>query len=175
MLLIICIIGCQQTLFTNGFVPQRFGDYNPHLTQPKLVKLRRRSLARATPSKDDETDVGAEDVQWELFQQHHVGSWKGLWTTYDAMGDKLLESAAVVENALSEDQNAVHVTQSIIQESVSADCPTCFDSSTAKELPVANYDSTLPDWTSKYRLRFGANGMVVGPKVLRSGVSKWSA
>jgi hypothetical protein len=87
------------------------------------------------------------------------------------MGDKLLETAAVVDNAVPLANDKVQVTHRIVEESVSADCPTCFDSTTTRDLPVAKYDTTLPDWPMKYRLKFGANGMVVGPKVLKTGIS----
>lgn len=171
--LLTCILGCQQALFvTAGFAFHLSVDVLPNLRRSAAYSSTGRSRrALRTDQFHSETQEGGTDVQWELFKQHHVGSWKGLWTTYDAMGDKLLESAAVVDNALSGDKNAVEVAQSIIQESVSADCPTCFDSSTTKDLPKAIYDATVPDWSSQYRLKFGANGMVVGPKVLKTGAS----
>jgi hypothetical protein len=153
----------------------------------------RSSTRRASRGEDDDAtapvgrrgqggDGSDDDVQWQLFKKHHVGSWKGLWTTYDAMGDKLLETAAIVDNAElaaaeGPDGEAlsplVQVTHRIVQESVSADCPTCFDSATTREIPVAKYDTRLPEWPMKYRLKFGANGMVVGPKVLKTGISTY--
>jgi hypothetical protein len=107
-------------------------------------------------------------IQWELFKKHHAkGSWKGIWTTFDYIGDVIDETVASVDylQHQSEDANDVIVqTHNIVVGAARSDCATCFDSMDTKEIPVATYS---PDNMRKSRM--AACAMVNGPSLLRSG------
>ena len=116
-------------------------------------------LSTAEPLAEDDTEV-----QWELFNKHHAkGSWKGVWTTYDYIGDIIDETVASVDlNAVGED-NIEH-THTIVVGAKRSDCKTCFDSMETRTLPVAQY--TPQD---RKKSRFAACSMINGPSILRSG------
>ena len=104
------------------------------------------------------------EVQWDLFKKHHAkGSWKGIWTTYDYIGDVKDETVASVDLSLKGDEQIDH-THTIVVGAKRSDCATCFDSMETKTLPVAQY---TPDNLRKSR--FAAVSMVNGPTLLRSG------
>ena len=112
----------------------------------------------------DEADDAT--IQWDLFKKYHAkGSWKGVWTTYNYIGDVLDETVASV-NLNLEEENESHIdhTHTIVVGATRSDCATCFDSMETKTLPVATY---TPDNLRKSR--FAACSMVNGPTILRSG------
>lgn len=120
---------------------------------PKLF-----SSAQAASEGDDPS------VQWELFNQHHAkGSWKGVWTTYDFIGDVIDETVASVD-MIAKGEDLIDHTHTIVVGAKRSDCKTCFDSMETKTLPVAQY---TPDDLKKSR--FAACSMVNGPTLLRSG------
>lgn len=133
----------------NGFVL-------PHGTASSEYRL------HASTVNDEVEDDSA--IQWELFNKHHAkGSWKGVWTTYDAIGDIIDETVASVDlNAKSD--NLIEHTHTIVVGAKRSDCETCFDSMETKTLPVAQY---TPENLRKSR--FGAVSMINGPSLLRSG------
>uniref|UniRef100_A0A7R9WYV5 DUF3598 domain-containing protein n=1 Tax=Craspedostauros australis TaxID=1486917 RepID=A0A7R9WYV5_9STRA len=120
---------------------------------------------------DDEDEYEAEAdiaIQWELFKKHHAkGSWKGVWTTYNFIGDIIDETVASVDLNLQSkfDDMVVDHAHTIVVGAKKSDCETCFDSFDTKTLPVARY---TPETLSQ-RNRLGANGMVIGPSILKSG------
>jgi hypothetical protein len=104
-------------------------------------------------------------VQWDLFKTHHAqGSWKGVWTSYDYLGDVMDETVASVNLNYDETNDVVQQTHSIVVGAKRSDCTKCFDSFDTKELPVAQYSPT-----ELRKLRLGSVGMVNGPSLLRSG------
>ncbi|KAL7561844.1 hypothetical protein ACA910_009682 [Epithemia clementina (nom. ined.)] len=126
------------------------------------------------------------EIQWELFRKHHAkGSWKGIWTTYDYMGDVMDETIASVDlipnhngDGIDDDgdnNNVVTHLHQIVVGAKQSDCETCFDSMEIKTLPVATYTkesfAAARERASGGRrpMRLGACGMVIGPTVLRSG------
>lgn len=103
-------------------------------------------------------------VQWELFNKHHAkGSWKGVWTSHDYIGDVIDETVASVDlNA--KDSSTIDQTHTIVVGAKKSDCATCFDSMETKVIPVATYS---PD--NLRNSRFAAVSMVNGPTILSSG------
>lgn len=104
-----------------------------------------------------------ENVQFELLQKHHLGEWKGTWTSYNQMGDVEDETIASVELTKIDDE--IQQIHNIIVDSKQSDCTTCFDSAETKSFPVARYS---PEQMG--RVRCAASGIVIGPSLLRSGV-----
>jgi len=127
-------------------------------------------------SEDDDGDDNA--IQWELFQKYHnKGSWKGIWTTYDYMGDVSLETIASVDykNAIAADTDgaepaAVDVSHTIVVGATKSNCATCFDDMETRTIPVAQY---TPTNFAARKTRLGACGMVVVPSLLRNGASEF--
>ncbi|CAJ1940438.1 unnamed protein product [Cylindrotheca closterium] len=114
-----------------------------------------------TTSTPSETDDAA--LQWELFNKHHAkGSWKGIWTTYNFIGDVIDETVASVDLIPGPDQ--IQHTHTIVVGAKRSDCATCFDSMEKKTLPVAEYSPV-----DLKKSRFAACSMVNGPSLLRSG------
>ena len=133
--------------------------------------------AKATKTMDNNNKKADDDsgIQWELLKKHHArGSWKGIWTTYDYIGDVAMETVASVDCVLQTDDGSnssevVDVSHNIVVGAQRSDCATCFDTMEAKTIPVATY---TPDSFQARKTRLGACGMVVGPSLLRSGSSK---
>ena len=131
--------------------------------------------------KDEEIAVDDRDLQWSLFQKYHAkGSWKGIWTTYDYMGDVMDETIASVDLIPNDnDKDVVTHLHQIVVGAKKSDCETCFDSMDVKTLPVATYTpsnllgpntGTGTDGRQQQlppRARLGACGMVMGPTLLR--------
>lgn len=140
------------TLTVNAFVP-------PKQTTSSLQSTRLFS----SPQEEEVLDDAA--IQWELFNKHHAkGSWKGIWTSYDMLGDVIDETVASVDlNAKSD--NLIEHTHTIVVGAKRSDCATCFDSMEQKVLPVAQY---TPD-NVLCRSRFAGVSMINGPSILRSG------
>ena len=65
----------------------------------------------------------------------------------------------------NDDSNSVTHTHRILSSSTQSDCTTCFSSSEVTTLPVATY---APETLGR-RNRCAAQGMVIGPSVLKSG------
>ena len=131
-----------------GFVPQ----------QPRSPSYR--TSERYSSFQEEEDSV----LQWNLFKKHHAkGSWKGIWSTHDNIGDVVDETVASVDLNLQGDTLIDH-THTIVVGAKRSDCETCFDSMETKTLPVAQY---TPD--NLRNARFAACGMVNGPTLLRSG------
>jgi hypothetical protein len=140
-------------------------------------------------SGDDNGDVPSDslkNIQWELFRKHHARfgcsqeygqvttSWVGRWTTYDYVGDILIETMPASVNYIYTSSPSidakVQVTHTISTGSATSDCATCFDDpNTSRTIPITLY--TPESIGTKTRL--GACSMVVGPSILqKSGTSK---
>jgi hypothetical protein len=108
-------------------------------------------------------------IQWDLFTKHHAkGSWKGIWTSYDYIGDVIDETVASVDLNVKEGNDGEKVvdhTHTIVVGAKRSDCKTCFDSMELKTLPVAKY---TPD-NILQKSRLAGVAMVNGPSLLRSG------
>jgi len=105
------------------------------------------------------------EIQWDLFKKHHAkGSYKGIWTSFNYIGDIIDETVASVNIDYDEDNDSIEHTHTIAVGATRADCDTCFDSSEAKVLPVAQYTSK-----DLRKTRLGSIGMINGPSLLRSG------
>jgi hypothetical protein len=132
----------------NGFAPQQ------------RATLSRSHILKST-QVDEEADAA---IQWELFNKHHAkGSWKGVWTTYNYIGDVVDETVASVDLNAKGD-NLIDHTHTIVVGAKRSDCATCFDSMEQKTLPVAQYSPG-----NLRKSRFGGVSMVNGPSLLRSG------
>lgn len=111
-------------------------------------------------------------VQWELFQKHHAqGSWRGVWTTYDYIGDVIDETIASVDlniKDINDDDDGpikyIEHAHTIVVGAKKSDCATCFDSMETKVFPVATYTQD-----NLRNSRFAAISLVNGPVILRSG------
>lgn len=119
------------------------------------------------------TDDESSSIQWELLNKHHAkGSWKGIWTTYDYIGDVIDETVASVDlNLKKTDDNddgkdIIEHTHTIFVDAKRSDCKTCFDSMESKILPVSMY---TPE-NIQQKCRLAGQSMVNGPSLLRSGV-----
>jgi hypothetical protein len=129
--------------------------------QLKSIPSARKTIRLPSSPFDEADDV---EIQWDLFKKHHAkGSWKGIWTTYDYIGDVQDETVASVDLDLKGDEQIDH-SHTIVVGAKRSDCATCFDSMETKTLPVAQY---TPDNLRKSR--FAAVSMVNGPTLLRSG------
>lgn len=175
---------------------------------PPQQQQRGRPLASVRAAAADALEPDAEGaknaMQWELFQRHHAvapnnrirssssstaapstsaantktASWKGIWTTYDLMGDAILETVASVDyqhqqpQAQQQQQPSIAVSHTIVTgtSSTLSDCETCFDSDVMETttIPVATY---TPSTLEPSRVRLGACGMIVGPSLMRSSGS----
>lgn len=128
----------------------------------------RRSVLCSTTTNDDEETA----LQWALFQKYQArGSWRGIWTTYDYLGDVIDETVASVnlQPMFDFDNNSdlasrVDHTHTIVMGAKKSDCATCFDSFECKTIPVASYS---PGQLGKGRC--ASASMVIGPSILRSG------
>ena len=121
-------------------------------------------LRSADSESNFETNDDEGEIQWDLFKKHHAkGSWKGVWTTYDYIGDVLDETVASVDLNLKDDKLIEH-THTIVVGAKRSDCATCFDSMEQTTLPIATY---TPEDLRKSR--FAAVSMVNGPSIIRSG------
>ena len=111
-------------------------------------------------------------VQWELFQKHHAqGSWRGVWTTYDYIGDVIDETIASVDLNIKETDDDddgpikyIEHAHTVVVGAKKSDCATCFDSMETKVFPVATYTQD-----NLRNSRFAAISLVNGPVILRSG------
>ena len=113
----------------------------------------------------EETDEAA--LQWDLMKRYHSkGSWRGVWSTFDYMGDLVDETVASVDLSTPSDEVVQH-THTIVVGAKRSDCATCFDSMDAKTLPVATY--TPETFQSGRPIRLASRSWVNGPTVLRSG------
>ena len=118
------------------------------------------------------------NLQWDLFRKHHAvkdndssASWKGIWTTYDYIGDVVDETVAAINYKSPPDDDAiVQQTHAVVAGAKRSDCATCFDSMEIKEFPVKSYNRNDPTQTVFQKSRLAANAMVNGPTLLRSGV-----
>ena len=140
----------------DSFTPSRF--HTQIKSSSRVGKLQSSQSPFEEPSDDE--------IQWDLFNKHHAkGSWKGVWTTYDYIGDVLDETVGSVDLIPSEigDERIEH-THTIVVGAKKSDCQTCFDSMETKTLPVAQYS---PGNLRKTRLASVA--AVNGPTLLRSG------
>lgn len=108
-------------------------------------------------------------VQWELLNKHHAkGSWKGVWTTYDYIGDVMDETVASVDlnpKESKDGEDTIEHTHTIVVGAKKSDCDTCFDSMEQRTLPVQKY---TPDNILE-KSRLAGVSMVNGPSILRSG------
>jgi len=117
-------------------------------------------------SSVEETEVDDPSIQWELFNKHHAkGSWKGIWTTYDYIGDVMDETVASVDLNRKETEDVVEHTHTIVVGAKKSDCETCFDSMESRTLPVQVY---TPD-NILQKSRLAGVSMVNGPSIMRSG------
>jgi len=140
-------------LRTQAFTPSRTRSARAGFASPALL---------VSPGFTEEVDD--EAVQWELFQKHHArGSWRGVWTSHDYIGDVIDETVASVDlNA--KDDGSVEQTHTIVVGAKKSDCATCFDSMETKVFPVATYSPG-----NMRNSRMAAVSMVNGPTILRSG------
>lgn len=140
---------------------QSFTTTTPSFVSSRTMSCRHTTLAAAAGGEPDDPDL-----QWNLYQKYHArGSWKGIWTTYDYIGDVLDEAVASVDLE-SIDDTIVQQTHQIVVGAKRSDCATCFDSMETKSIPVAQYTRD----SLAQRNRLAANSMVTGPTLTRSGL-----
>ena len=113
-------------------------------------------------NNDDE-----DAIQWELLNKHHAkGSWKGVWTSHDYIGDVIDEvvgSVDLIPRDADGTTTVVEHTHTIVIGAKKSDCETCFDSMDTKTIPIATY--SLGNLRNS---RAAAVSMVNGPRILRS-------
>eukprot|EP00548_Thalassiothrix_antarctica_P005129 CAMPEP_0194137612 /NCGR_PEP_ID=MMETSP0152-20130528/7487_1 /TAXON_ID=1049557 /ORGANISM="Thalassiothrix antarctica, Strain L6-D1" /LENGTH=392 /DNA_ID=CAMNT_0038834711 /DNA_START=15 /DNA_END=1193 /DNA_ORIENTATION=- len=110
-------------------------------------------------------DDDESEIQWDLFKKHHAkGSYKGLWTSYNYIGDVVDEVVASVNLDYDEENDTIEQSHTIVVGATKADCATCFDTFETKVIPVAKYTSN-----DLRKIRLGSIGMVSGPTLMRSG------
>jgi Domain of unknown function (DUF3598) len=126
------------------------------------------SSSSSSPEQQQQQDAA---IQWELFQKHHArGSWKGIWTTYDYIGDVLDETVASVNLEPNQQDGASAVidqvdhTHTIVIGAKRSDCQTCFDSMETRTFPVAKY--TPDNFLLRNRRRLAGVSMVIGPTII---------
>mmetsp|Transcript_24157 Transcript_24157/g.36729 ORF Transcript_24157/g.36729 Transcript_24157/m.36729 type:complete len:409 (-) Transcript_24157:1671-2897(-) len=146
-------------------VVQGFSPFNLQ-TQRKEIPVHYSSSGDIV-DKDNNLEVAEDDleIQWDLFKKHHAkGSYKGVWTSYDYIGDVIDETIASVNLDYDESDDSIMQTHTIVVGAKKADCATCFDSFETKVLPVAKYTQQ-----ELRKTRLGSVGMINGPTLLRSG------
>ena len=148
---------------------RRYLPFFSPLTPATTRTATRRSLPLFLAADDKNSNTPNErEIQWDLFQKYHAkGSWRGIWTTYDYIGDVMDETIASV-NYKQIDEGLIQQTHSIVSGAKRSDCATCFDSMDVKEFPVRSYN--LADENVFTKTRLGANAMVHGPSLIKSGV-----
>jgi hypothetical protein len=162
-------------LVIQWFLPRLHGFHHLQVLFSKkpqqLLHSTSSPIQNAGTTEVDEDDDAA--IQWDLFQRHHaLGSWKGIWTTYDYIGDVIDETVASVNlHPLKQEGddgtvNMIEHSHTIVVGARRSDCKTCFDSMEQTTLPVAQYK---PD-TILQRSRLAGMSMVNGPSLLKSGV-----
>jgi hypothetical protein len=135
-----------------GFVPQ----------QPRFPSYRTSERYSTSSFQEEEDDAV---LQWNLFKKYHAkGSWKGIWSTFDNIGDIVDETVASVDLNLQGGDTLIDHSHTIVVGAKRSDCETCFDSMDTKILPVAQYTED-----NLRKSRFAACSMVNGPSLLRSG------
>ena len=128
----------------------------------KVTKSSKLLRMSTTPGEPDDPEL-----QWQLFKRYHArGSWKGIWTTYDYIGDVLTETVASVDLEPSDDNTVTHVHR-VVAGAKRSDCATCFDSMETKDIPVATYTK---ESLAQKKIRLASNSLVFGPSLMRSGV-----
>ena len=156
-----------------GTLVRRHIGWQLHPQQPtRTVRLFGVSFANQGGEEQPAELEDDREIQWQLFLKHHAkGSWKGIWTTYNYMGDVQDETIASVDLTPSQVQDMTVVTHEhqIVVGAKQSDCATCFDAMDIKTLPVATYTLDTLGQQVRRPVRLGACGMVIGPTVLRSG------
>jgi len=151
-----CIVFASGVGFCEAFLPQ--SSY--------------RACSRPTNIFSSQGEPDNPELQWSLFRKHQapapITEWKGIWTTYDYMGDVMDEAIATVVYEELKDAS-IQQAHRIVTERTRSDCKSCFDDDDleTQTFPVANYN---PQTLSSKRIRVAANTMVAGPSLLRSGV-----
>jgi len=139
-------------------VPPAAWAFHPTLRNIYTPRVKRSAQA----STQDMTTASPEDIQWQLFQKHHTkGCWKGIWTTYDYIGDVQDETVAAV--VLDSDDEVVEQSHQIVVGAKRSDCKTCFDDMEIKTIPVTSYSKN-----DMKRTRLASCALVNGPTLLRS-------
>ena len=147
---------------TSAFIP---ATRKPIAPIARIAPISGSAIASSIGGISPGEKVDDAAVQWELFNKHHAkGSWKGVWTSHDYIGDVIDETVASVDLNANKDGTAIEQTHTIVVEAKKSDCVTCFDSMESKVLPVAIYS---PE--NLRNSRFAAVSMVNGPTILRSG------
>jgi len=154
------------------FASPAYGFQLPQSGAPS-TRPRRRSAAavvsrlRSSPSP---SAGGADDDatrQWDLLNEHHLGTWSGTWTTYDYMGDvadTIRADVLLGGDGGGGSNGAVSHTHQLHVGAVRSDCDTCHDASATKILPLRPFRRA-----DMGKTRLASTGMAVGPTVLRSG------
>mmetsp|Transcript_42262 Transcript_42262/g.78291 ORF Transcript_42262/g.78291 Transcript_42262/m.78291 type:complete len:398 (+) Transcript_42262:60-1253(+) len=115
------------------------------------------SPASAVPSSLDDP--------WDLFATYHSGAWRGIWETFDQIGDSLDTQEVLFDAALSPDGESAALAQTMVVSSKQAACETCFDSQETKTTPLGTVGRG-----KLARSTLVGPALVTGPIVLRSGV-----
>lgn len=124
------------------------------------------ALFSSAPPPDATQELDEAAIQWELLRKHHAkGSWKGIWTSYNYIGDVIDETVASVDLDVADDKKTISQTHTIVVGAKRSDCATCFDSMETKSFPVAKYTAE-----NMLKSRTAASSMVNGPSLLKSGV-----
>jgi hypothetical protein len=153
----------------------------------KMMRENNEGIDDSSMDKKDNL-ILKDNIQWQLFLKHHarydkqveksefMTSWVGKWTTYDYVGDIVLETRPASVNyscrigQSSNNIGTVDVTHAISYESTTSECDTCFDDpNKVRTIPITTF--TQENISNNNKL--GACAMVTGPSFIRSsGTSK---
>lgn len=103
-------------------------------------------------------------AQWEQFKTNHVGAWRGLWETFDALGDVVDRTETLFDVALDPTGDHAVLSQTLPTAVTQSDCETCFDGVQEQRIPMGQASSV-----SLGRTTVLGPVLVNGPVVLRSG------
>lgn len=131
---------------------------------------RARSAPSAAPRahvlamSDISSDISPFDqAQWEALREQQEEFWKGLWTTHAPDGEVLDELEADSAWVKTKGDQIIQVNTYFIG-SVRANCDTCQDSVTAKQVQVGTYaPGQMPG------VRLAGAGVAFGPRVTKRG------
>mmetsp|Transcript_36934 Transcript_36934/g.90907 ORF Transcript_36934/g.90907 Transcript_36934/m.90907 type:complete len:432 (+) Transcript_36934:72-1367(+) len=129
-----------------------------------LKRIEEADKRKEVAGEEGNTEAREAESQFETFKTLSLGSWCGVWHTYDHMGDQIDDVRVDTLFSESDDGETLAHEQTIWAGQVSSDCERCTDSVDLRRMPLGVY--------RKGELRkhtIVGPGVINGPSVLRSG------
>ncbi|CAM9704129.1 unnamed protein product [Scytosiphon promiscuus] len=102
--------------------------------------------------------------EWDDYTTHHVGRWRGLWSTYDTAGAKQGDPDRMDTTiSLSPDGGTIKHVNTLFIGSVDSECSTCHDSVETRDIPAGQFTKET------FRQRASSGCYLSGPGVTRRG------